>query len=414
MELGGWLSLLFIPAVLIVLGVHELGHLVAALALGVKPLEFGFGIPPRAASFYTGTTTIQTTPGAETALINVGVKRAAWVNVRETHDGQLLATSAGPRKPRGRREATRPGHTTITGRIRAIRPGEADLATMQWTIGMIPIGAFVRVAEGNGGPMAMESASHKRQSLILLAGVAANLILPIFALSAATVTASIHNGLVIANPDRGSPAWNAGVRPGDRIVAIGDEPVRRVRDTRSADRRLETAVTVTLRMPEGDRTVSIEPEQGGAGAGLEATSAFAARRPGDQLQKVPVTAAHNTVHMYRVIGEEIGGWFRPGSSPDLISPIGAARETGEVVAQGRVTGWLVVVAIFSANVGIANLLPVMPLDGGRLALVGLRAALRGRQVNRLFEASIAYGGLAAIVSITLTLIIRDITELLGG
>ena len=48
----------FIPAILLLVMVHEFGHFATARALGVKVLEFGVGFPPRAFGVYTGKTRV--------------------------------------------------------------------------------------------------------------------------------------------------------------------------------------------------------------------------------------------------------------------------------------------------------------------------------------------------------------------
>lgn len=414
-ELNAWAPALFVPAVIIVLAVHEMGHLLAAVALGVKPLEFGIGIPPRLVTMYTGRLTMETTEAAERQLSQIGPGIAVWVSVRAKADGSLIATKADVRKARpGPQE---PGHTIMTGRLRSVASGRATIAPMQWTLGSIPIGAFVRVAEGNRGPMALETASHRRQAAILGAGILANLILPIFALSAATVTASVNTGILVANPEPASAAWESGIRPGDRIIAVNGQRVRRLRDLsdlQTAAGSQEGRTSITVRRADGERTIAVGHAGRDRGLGLNAKNALTGEGTVEDLARMPVAAAHNTVHMYRVIGEEIGSWFHETGGPELVSPIGAARETGNVVEQGRVTGWLIVVALFSANVGLANMLPIMPLDGGRLTMVALRAATRGHPLNRGFEAAVSYAGMAAIVAVTITLVIKDITTMLGG
>src|SRR5919106_875960 len=48
----------FIPMLLVLVVVHELGHFATARALGVKVMEFGVGFPPRVFGFYTGRTPV--------------------------------------------------------------------------------------------------------------------------------------------------------------------------------------------------------------------------------------------------------------------------------------------------------------------------------------------------------------------
>ena len=406
LEWSATLPLLFIPAVLIVLVVHELGHLFTARFLGVMPLEFGIGIPPRAGSIYTGRLKLPTTEDFTSATTSESIGTPVWVTVRSQAALELAATRMGLRadcEPK-----TEPGETVLTGRLIDNHDGAVTIAPMQWSLGWIPIGAFVRLAEGRRGPRALESASYWRQAAILSAGIIANLILPLLALSAATVTASLQQPLYIANPQPGSPAWEAGIRPGDRIRRIDDKRVESLSALTAWDRApLTQTATITVARRSGAEQVTLQPGAHRQGPGLEIQTGH------QRLIRMPAAAASNTLTMYHIIGEELSGWVKGHQTPDLVSPIGAARDTAQVVSDGKVTGWLIVVALISANVGLVNLLPIMPLDGGRLALIAVRAALRERAPGQRLDTVMSYFGMAAILSLTLTLIIKDIATMLS-
>ena len=59
----------FLPMLVMLVVIHELGHYFTARWLGVKVLEFGVGYPPRAFGIYTGKTKVFLTE--ETQLINL-------------------------------------------------------------------------------------------------------------------------------------------------------------------------------------------------------------------------------------------------------------------------------------------------------------------------------------------------------
>ena len=60
-------------------------------------------------------------------------------------------------------------------------------------------------------------------------------------------------------------------------------------------------------------------------------------------------------------------WFKGGPIP-LGGPIGVAQITGEVAKEGALPV-LELMALLSISLGILNLLPLPPLDGGRIALL---------------------------------------------
>ena len=84
----------FVPMLLLLVVVHELGHFWSARAFGIKVLEFGVGYPPRAFGVYTGRTETLLSP--TTVCLNgaLGAIRPGQV-IRvlsgENEDGQLVA-----------------------------------------------------------------------------------------------------------------------------------------------------------------------------------------------------------------------------------------------------------------------------------------------------------------------------------
>lgn len=86
-----------------------------------------------------------------------------------------------------------------------------------------------------------------------------------------------------------------------------------------------------------------------------------------------------------------------GGSADVVGPVGLARVVGNLGPGSLETG-LLVFACVSAGLGVFNLLPVAPLDGGRIVveLLGPRLSPIGR---RRLEAAgaVALGAVAAVV-----------------
>ena len=84
----------FVPMLLLLVVVHELGHFWSAKAFGIKVLEFGVGYPPRAFGIYTGRTETLLSP--TTVCLNgmMGAIRPGQV-IRvlsgENPEGQLVA-----------------------------------------------------------------------------------------------------------------------------------------------------------------------------------------------------------------------------------------------------------------------------------------------------------------------------------
>jgi membrane-associated protease RseP (regulator of RpoE activity) len=80
------------------------------------------------------------------------------------------------------------------------------------------------------------------------------------------------------------------------------------------------------------------------------------------------------------IGEAlVGGRERTVNDP--VGVVGAARAAGQAFAAGQFGSYLYLFAFFNVFVGILNILPLPPLDGGHLAVLGFEG-LTGRRVDQ--------------------------------
>ena len=124
----------------------------------------------------------------------------------------------------------------------------------EWVIAWIPLGGFVKMLGENPDEADdPEVAHHPGESLpekntwqklaIVFAGPVANLILPVAIFTLALVAGMPRAAPVVGSVEPGSPAAQAGLRAGDRLVSVAGEPVRFWSD---ADSRLREAPGETL------------------------------------------------------------------------------------------------------------------------------------------------------------------------
>src|SRR6266571_1068053 len=233
-----------------------------------------------------------------------------------------------------------------------------------------------------------------------------------------------------------SPAKAAGVREGDKIVAIGSTRVRNWT-------QLGAAIKA---QPEG-RPVSITVLRDGRQLVLHATPAQIPGRPGSYLgignaanfQRLgPLSAVSYAGSTFGqvLVGSVTAVGQLPAAIPDLFAKdrahpsdaqvsrvVGVGGITAQVVAAKdswkiKVAYVLLIVISLNIFVGAFNLLPLLPLDGGHLAVViyerarAWLARLRGRpdpglvDMRKLIPVSV--GVFALLVGFGLLLITADI------
>jgi membrane-associated protease RseP (regulator of RpoE activity) len=203
-----------------------------------------------------------------------------------------------------------------------------------------------------------------------------------------------------------SPAAVAGLRPGDVIVAVdgravrpSDQPERTGNDFRDyTQAHVGMPIEVTVR--RGDRTLSVtatpvlanvEGKQvGRLGILLGARSTARDRTNpvsalGKGLTQTGQTTKDVVVQLRQVFGPAalkrlgqlvLGSAQRRVSDPTSL--IGAGQLAGEAVRAGAWDFLFGILVVFNVFVGILNLVPLPPLDGGHLAVLAYEKVRRHR------------------------------------
>jgi regulator of sigma E protease len=185
---------------------------------------------------------------------------------------------------------------------------------MIWSINAIPFGGFVRVKGEDAGDMSPDSMNSKpplQRAFFLTAGVMMNLLLAVVLMIAVVGFQGVpHSSVYIAaqGVQPGSPAYQAGWQPGDRIVAVDGDTIETVDElasrTRSnagneitvtverAGNEIETSLTPRKDPPEGQGPVGVslvDPTNGKITTEQVAAGSAAAEagiQPGDVISEI--------------------------------------------------------------------------------------------------------------------------------
>jgi len=96
------------------------------------------------------------------------------------------------------------------------------------------------------------------------------------------------------------------------------------------------------------------------------------------------------------------------SPKTMMGPLGIADASGEAAKRG-IEELLGLVAIISLQVGILNLLPIAPLDGGHLAILGVEGVAR-RDLSPTVKTWIMNAGAAMIFLLIGLVLYSDISK----
>ncbi len=175
----------------------------------------------------------------------------------------------------------------------------------------------------------------------------------------------------IGSVTEGRPAEAAGLKVDDGILRLDGKPVASFMDI------------VTVLESTGDRPLPIEIYRGGAVSTLTVTPKDHKIGIGNRYTK-PLAfgpavgeafrmARRLTVQTFTMLGQIATARVSPKAG--LTGPLGIAQISGEAVRAGLAT-YLYVIAAISLSVGILNLFPLAPLDGGHLAILVGESAVR--------------------------------------
>lgn len=378
--------LTFLAVLIVLILVHELGHLIVAKLSGMRVDEFGFGYPPRAL-------VLAKVGGTEYTL--------NWL-------------------PFG-------GFVRIYGEDEIPEKETLEKADTETE---------------TGAATAFSVKPRILQALVLVAGIVMNLLFA-YVLFTATLIMGVEQPLsddqiaqaknvsvAVTDVRPGTPAARAGFMPGDKIksemvinklVGIsydGTNPLGYTTLTGMDTNGLpivykvnRNGKIVTLTATPQTGIVPSDPTRPAVGFGI--TTVGTIKTP---LAKAPVEGARLTWEMTKATAAGLFHFFKNIVllKPDLSQvsgPVGIANVVGSAAAEGIVP-LLTLTALISINLAIINLLPIPALDGGRLVFVLIEAIIRRPLHPKIAQRANAIG-FAFLIILMFVISAHDIFKLFG-
>jgi regulator of sigma E protease len=386
--------------------VHEAGHFFASLAVGLRPRKFYVGFPP--ALVRTRRNGIEYGIGA--------IPLGGFVSIPGMH--RPIPHDAERRFSRAVSEA--PNLIGALDRVKRSLEG-ADLEVALASIDdldqrmreqKLSPDALVSAEKGVSelrdglGPDAYWKAPTWKRLVAIAAGPMANIVLTVVLVMVAFMTGPVKPSRTVASVVADSPAAAAGLQSGDRVIAIDGVPV-------SGDRLGERIAgsegrPVVLTVVRDGRRVVLDP------AAPELTDT--GYRLGIVRKGVPVGPIDAFSRSLRWTGDitgelglAIGRLAKGEGRENVASPIGIVRGSADAVDQGA-ANYLLVLAFISLSLGLLNLMPLLPLDGGHILFTLIESA-RGRFVKREVYERVSVVGLVLVLLLLFVGLSNDIGKL---
>jgi regulator of sigma E protease len=312
--------------------------------------------------------------------------------------------------------------------------GWTDRQGTRWKVGWLPLGGYVRFVgdmspasepvDRNSIPPELRDRAFQlrpvhQRFLIVLAGPLANFLLAILMFTAffAIFGSTVGNRVGAVAP--ATPAAEAGIQPGDRILSIAGRQTPTFPDLLNATAiRPNETVTIALERDGGVREIQVTlgSDVMKDHFGRDFRRGILGIRPSSEVTNpMPLHEAfpegvRKTVRLTQALIDGIVQIIRGYVSPEQIGgPITIAKVAGDFASVGPLE-FASLLALLSINLGFINLLPVPMLDGGHLLFYTIEAIRRRPLSARAMDWAFR-GGLAAILALLVFTTVNDLAGL---
>jgi regulator of sigma E protease len=205
----------------------------------------------------------------------------------------------------------------------------------------------------------------------------------------------------------GGPADKAGIKPGDVVLRMNGTPIRKFDEIQSIVRGSE-GKPVEMEISRQGQPVKAEVVPQGGLIGISGGPRVVYKKfPLPRAFKEAVT---HTRELIKQTVQMLGGMLRRQISPraGLSGPLQIFKVTGEAAKAGAMQV-ILLIAFVSLSVGILNLLPMPPLDGGHLAILVVESVVR-RDLGPQAKGWIMNVGVALLLLLIVTVFYFDLTK----
>ncbi|MGB4433501.1 MAG: RIP metalloprotease RseP [Bacillota bacterium] len=291
----------------------------------------------------------------------------------------------------------------------------------EFSLRLIPLGGYVRFAgeEGEADDDDLEIPEERllkslppgKRALIMLAGPLMNF--PVAALAFFLVLSLVGVATPtteIAEVLEGYPAYEAGLRAGDKVIMVDDVKITEWQDmVKIVQNRIGVPTVITVERDEQVLSFTVTPiEESGLGIiGVKAEVVMVRFGFFKSIKEAVVETIYVSVAWIATIV----GMIRGAIAPELTGPVGITQILGEAARQG-IGQLLYLVGFLSANFALFNLLPIPALDGSRLLFTAIEG-IRGRPIDPEKENMIHFIGFFLLMILFVVITYKDILRLVG-
>jgi regulator of sigma E protease len=222
--------------------------------------------------------------------------------------------------------------------------------------------------------------------------------------------------VVIFSVEKDSPAAEAGVLPGDRVVSVGGEAVRSAQQVvQYITEHPRQPITMLVERDGGTKEITATTrrfDDGRERLGIGPGEAAPMQRLG--FSDALGYSVGQNIEILRLTGMALKQVFTgQRSMRDTFSgPVGIAVASKKAVEEGGLDGGLKMLGFLSLNLGVFNLLPIPVLDGGMIFMLLIEGvlALVGMKLSMGVRERIQQVGFVFLLLLMGFVIINDLTK----
>jgi regulator of sigma E protease len=422
---------------------HEFGHFLACRIVGIDVLEFGVGFPPRLWRYWRARGSLLI--GKQRVIIpsnvdlpfdyKTAVPHAVEATADEvrgklilrsikfaaTEDGQATPESAPEKKVKPMPET---GAVRLTGPLNDIHVGTE--LTLNW----IPLGGFV-LPKGEDNPDirgGLASAAAWKRIFMLIAGPAMNLLTAVIVYSILFTQTGVSDmsRVIISDLVAGKVAETAGFKSGDVVKSVDGTAIT------TTDQLIQIINShpneqVTITVQRGGQTFNItvtpqlDPTDNKGRIGVYI--GYPVRPVRSWFETIPISFQSTYASAQQLLaipGRLIAGTISPQDAQlggprtvwnlfqQAVARDTASRQTTSTSTSNAPSYYtLMIIISLCITVGVANLLPIPALDGGRIFMSLIEVVIR-RPIPAKYQAAINGAGFIIMVLLLGAFYIKDI------
>lgn len=399
--------------------IHELGHFYFAKRAGILVREFAIGFGPKLISIKKGETayTVRLLPlGGYVMMagyedeedlrpgmqVNVTLENDVVTHIDLTddpsfQDGVILEVT----------DFDLEKDLYLTG----VPLGESETVTL-------PVSRTATIKKQDGVVVQIAPLDRQFNNARLIDRILTNFAGPlnnfILAILAFTILGFMQGGVLSNEPligevQENTPASEAGLEAGDRVVSINDEPIETWYDMSMAiDEYVETEMTMEVERGDQMLNLALTPEYDTLEDGTQFPRIGVVRHTDDSIGAIISYGFTETWNVIALIFDALTGMFTGRTGVDQLGgPLAVFAVTDDVVQTSGFMGILAFLAMLSANLGFVNLIPIPGLDGGKL-LLNFIEGIRGKKLSEEKEIMITLVGAGFLILLMLFVTWNDI------